>query len=46
MLSMVDAMGAAIAGRKANTAEDAYSLIRSITAAMPAISVKLSSACP
>jgi hypothetical protein len=38
--SMVEAMRATIAGGMVSTATDAYSLIRSVTAASPAISVK------
>ncbi len=44
MLSMVDAMRATIAGGSVRTAVEAYSLIRLVTAASAAISVKLSNA--
>ena len=42
MESMVVAMRATIAGGRVSTAVDANSLIREVTAASPAISVKLS----
>ncbi len=44
MLSMVDAMRAAIAGGRVRTADGRIQLDPLVTAAMPAISVKLSSA--